>query len=227
MQFNLIYDRRSVGQSVLKKLKLLYDWRSVSQSVCLGIEHRCGTCDQILLPVGMFLSEICGLVFVVRPLWWEDGTAICCVITLWSESCRTRLMFHLTQCSAGNDTMGNYRLAMAMDSQTARPSCILSLESRESFARILNSSSSVPVTEPTGRTSAYTSLLNAAGMASNQFPTTAPMLHNTYVQSRDTLIAVWAYTDMHPSAGLSSDTRTYRPTNQFPLSTTLGSYPSW
>jgi hypothetical protein len=30
------------------------------QSVCLGIEHPCGTCDQISLPVGMLLSEICG-----------------------------------------------------------------------------------------------------------------------------------------------------------------------
>jgi hypothetical protein len=30
--------------------------------VCLGIEHPRGTCDQILLPVGMSLSEICGLV---------------------------------------------------------------------------------------------------------------------------------------------------------------------
>jgi hypothetical protein len=39
-----------------------------SQSVCLGIEHPCGTCDQILLPVGMLLSEICGLVSVGRPL---------------------------------------------------------------------------------------------------------------------------------------------------------------
>jgi hypothetical protein len=28
------------------------------QSVCLGVEHPCGTCDQILLPVGMLLSEI-------------------------------------------------------------------------------------------------------------------------------------------------------------------------
>jgi hypothetical protein len=40
----------------------------VSQSVCLGIEHPCGTCDQILLPVGMLLSEICSLVSVGRPL---------------------------------------------------------------------------------------------------------------------------------------------------------------
>jgi hypothetical protein len=30
----------------------------VSQSVCLGIEHRCAICDQILLPVGMLLDEI-------------------------------------------------------------------------------------------------------------------------------------------------------------------------
>jgi hypothetical protein len=48
--------------------KLLYDWRSLSQSVCLDIEHPCGTCDQILLPVRMLLSEICGLVFMGRPL---------------------------------------------------------------------------------------------------------------------------------------------------------------
>jgi hypothetical protein len=68
-----------------------------SQSVCLGIEHPCGTCDQILLPVGM-LSEICGLVSLGHPLWWEDGSAICSVITQWSESFRTRnytLLSHL------------------------------------------------------------------------------------------------------------------------------------
>jgi hypothetical protein len=71
-------------------VRLLNDWRSVSQSVCLGIEHPCGTCDQILLPVGMLLSEICGLVRVGRLLWREDGSAICSVITQWSESRRTR-----------------------------------------------------------------------------------------------------------------------------------------
>jgi hypothetical protein len=98
--------------------KLLYDWRSVSQSTCLGIEHPCGTCDQILLPVGMLLevevkllydwrsvsqyvlvsstlvemllSEICRLVSVGRPFRWEDGSTICSVITQWSESLRTR-----------------------------------------------------------------------------------------------------------------------------------------
>jgi hypothetical protein len=40
-------------------VRLLSDCRSVSQSVsqsvCLGIEHPCGTCDQILFPVGMLL----------------------------------------------------------------------------------------------------------------------------------------------------------------------------
>jgi hypothetical protein len=40
----------------------------VSESECLGIEHPCGTCDQVLFPVGMLLSEICGLVSVGRPL---------------------------------------------------------------------------------------------------------------------------------------------------------------
>jgi hypothetical protein len=64
--------RRSRNHTL--RLKLLYDWRSVSQSVCLGIEHPCGTCDQILLPVGMLLSEICGLISVGRPLWREVGS---------------------------------------------------------------------------------------------------------------------------------------------------------
>jgi hypothetical protein len=63
---------------------------TVSQSVCLGIEHPCGTCDQILLPVGMLLSEICALVSVWRPLWRVDGSVMCSVIIQWSESRRTR-----------------------------------------------------------------------------------------------------------------------------------------
>jgi hypothetical protein len=81
----------------LWRWRLLYDGRS-SQSVCLGIEHPYGTCDQILLPVGMLLSEICGLVSVGRPIWREDGSTICSVITQWSESRRTRnhtLLSHL------------------------------------------------------------------------------------------------------------------------------------
>jgi hypothetical protein len=39
-----------------------------SQSVCLGIEYPGGNCDQLLFPVGMLLSEICGLVSIGRPL---------------------------------------------------------------------------------------------------------------------------------------------------------------
>jgi hypothetical protein len=65
------------------KSKLLYDWQSVSQLVCLGIEHPCGTCDQILFPVWMLMSEICFLVSMGLPLWREGGSAICSVITQW------------------------------------------------------------------------------------------------------------------------------------------------
>jgi hypothetical protein len=46
----------------------------------------------------MLLSEICGLVSVGRPLWREDGSAICSVITQWSETLRTwnhTLLSHL------------------------------------------------------------------------------------------------------------------------------------
>jgi hypothetical protein len=71
---------------------------AVSQSVCLGIEHPCETCDQIVLPVGMLLSESYGLVSVGRPLWREDRSAVCSAITQWSESRRTRnhtLLSHL------------------------------------------------------------------------------------------------------------------------------------
>jgi hypothetical protein len=32
------------------------------------IQHPRGTCDQVLLPVGMLLPEICGLLSVGRPL---------------------------------------------------------------------------------------------------------------------------------------------------------------
>jgi hypothetical protein len=58
---------------------LLYDLRSVSQyilvsSTLVGLEN-------MLLPVGMLLSEICGLVSVGRPLWRQDGSAICGLIT--------------------------------------------------------------------------------------------------------------------------------------------------
>jgi hypothetical protein len=53
------------------------------------------TYDQILLPFGMLLSEICGLVSLGRPLWREDWSS---AIILWFESRRTRnhtLLSHL------------------------------------------------------------------------------------------------------------------------------------
>jgi hypothetical protein len=51
-----------------------------------------------------FLSECCCLVSVRRPLWWEDGSAICSVITQWSKSRRTRnhtLLSHLSLLQPG------------------------------------------------------------------------------------------------------------------------------
>jgi hypothetical protein len=63
---------------------------TVNQWVCPGIEHPCGTCDQIFLPVTSLLSEICGLVSVGRPLWREEGSAICSVMAQWSKSRRNR-----------------------------------------------------------------------------------------------------------------------------------------
>jgi hypothetical protein len=90
--------RESLYPPTLSEIEVEVTLRlTVSQSVCLGIEHPCETCNQILPPVGM-LSEICGLVSVGRPLWREDGSAICSVITQWSESRRTRshtLLSHL------------------------------------------------------------------------------------------------------------------------------------
>jgi hypothetical protein len=63
------------------------DGQSVSMS---WYRVHSGTCDQILFPVGMFLSESCGLVSVGRPLWREDRSTICSAITQWSKSRRTR-----------------------------------------------------------------------------------------------------------------------------------------
>jgi hypothetical protein len=84
---------------VLVKVKVEVTVRlTVSQSVCLSIEHPCGTCDQALLPVRIMLYEICGLASVGHPLWRQDGSAICSVITQCSESLRTRnhtLLSHL------------------------------------------------------------------------------------------------------------------------------------
>jgi hypothetical protein len=62
------------------------------------VKDACGICDRILLPVGMLLPEICGLIFGRLPLWREGGSAIYSAITQWSEPRRTRnhtLLFHL------------------------------------------------------------------------------------------------------------------------------------
>jgi hypothetical protein len=43
-----------------------------SQSVCVGIEHHCGTCEQISLPDGMLLSEI----WEGRSYFTTDGQSV-------------------------------------------------------------------------------------------------------------------------------------------------------
>jgi hypothetical protein len=71
------------------------DGGSVSKAWCRA---HSGTFDQILLPVSRFQSESCCLVRMGRPLWREDGSAICIAITQWSRFRRTRnhtLLSHL------------------------------------------------------------------------------------------------------------------------------------
>jgi hypothetical protein len=69
LELNLLTDPLHLKVKVEVEVTLqLTVSQSVSQSVCLGIEHPCGTCDQILFPVEMLLSEICGLVSMGRPL---------------------------------------------------------------------------------------------------------------------------------------------------------------
>jgi hypothetical protein len=63
------------------------------QSVGLGVEPTLGPVTRYY-----FLPEIYCLVSMGRPLWREDGSAICGVITQWSKSHRTRnhtLLSHL------------------------------------------------------------------------------------------------------------------------------------
>jgi hypothetical protein len=66
---------------------------TVSKSLCLGMSTLVG-----LATTYYFLSEWCCLVSVGCPLWREDGSAVCSVITQWSESLRNRnhiLLSHL------------------------------------------------------------------------------------------------------------------------------------
>jgi hypothetical protein len=53
------------------------DGQSFSMSWCRA---HSGTCDQIILTVGTLLSESCSLRSVERPLWREDGSAVCSAI---------------------------------------------------------------------------------------------------------------------------------------------------
>jgi hypothetical protein len=59
------------------------------QSVLLCVEPIWDLWPDTILPAGRLLSESCGLVSVGRPVWREDGCAICSALTQWSESCRT------------------------------------------------------------------------------------------------------------------------------------------
>jgi hypothetical protein len=76
----------------------------------------------MLLPVGMLLSEICGLVYVGCPLCPEDESAICSVITQWSELLRTRnhtLLSHLRLSQPGGPVIpsGTALYVVSYDSQ--------------------------------------------------------------------------------------------------------------
>jgi hypothetical protein len=67
------------------KSKLLYDWRSVSQYVLVS-----GTPLGPMTRFYFFLSFVGKFSLLLgRPLWREDGSAICTVICQWSESRRT------------------------------------------------------------------------------------------------------------------------------------------
>jgi hypothetical protein len=73
------------------KSKLLYDWQSVSMSwyreLLWDLRPDIISCRNVT--VWNLRSIIWGL-----PLWWEDGSAICSVITQWSESLRPVIIFY-------------------------------------------------------------------------------------------------------------------------------------
>jgi hypothetical protein len=88
-----------VGAAVIRHSRswshFLTDGQSISMSRC---QAHSGTCDLILLTVRRILSGSCSLVSVGRPLWREEGSAVCSAITQWSKSRRTRsytLLSHL------------------------------------------------------------------------------------------------------------------------------------
>jgi hypothetical protein len=75
-----------IANKEFKKICAYSSDQSVSMSWCRA---HSGTCDQILLPVGRFLFESCGLVSVEHPSWREDGSAVC-KFAVQSLSCPSR-----------------------------------------------------------------------------------------------------------------------------------------
>jgi hypothetical protein len=95
-----------------RRSKLLYDWQSVSQSVSMSwyrtllwdLRPDITSCRNV--PIWNLQS-----CFVGRPLWREDRSAICSVITQWSESYRTRkytLLSHLGLPQSGGPCSRTY-----------------------------------------------------------------------------------------------------------------------
>jgi hypothetical protein len=74
---------------LFSKSKSLYDWQSVSQSVSMswyqgplwGLRPDITSCRNVAVWNLLLVSVGC-------PLWREDGSAICTVISQWSESRR-------------------------------------------------------------------------------------------------------------------------------------------
>jgi hypothetical protein len=63
-------------------------WPKVSWPIGLGVRHPLQFHDQIL--IFPFFCRTIALLFVFgRPLWREDGSAICSALCQWSESRRT------------------------------------------------------------------------------------------------------------------------------------------
>jgi hypothetical protein len=82
---------------------------TVSQSVCLGIEQPCGTCDQILLPVGMLLSEICGFISVGSSLLVLPKLIFAFVIFVYDAAILNRVRFLVGFTSNGaNSTKSDF-----------------------------------------------------------------------------------------------------------------------
>jgi hypothetical protein len=71
-----IFPRNKVAQSYLQALWSRSYFTTDGQTVRMSwFRAHSGTCEQILLPFGRFLSESCYPVSMGRPLWREDGSA--------------------------------------------------------------------------------------------------------------------------------------------------------